>query len=469
MTADSAFNPYRKLLGIPVAEQPPHHYRLLGIELFEADPDVIEAAADRQMAHVQTYKTGKHSAQSQQLLNELATAKTCLMNPAKRTDYDARLRARLAGAAPHGAGVLMGSVPPSAVPVAVAATLPQAWPLGPTPAAQAAPAAMMPPPKVLGVPSRAPARRLHDAKTRARGLAVAAGCGLAFVAVAATLYFVWRGQRSTDGPTTAATSPDSPVAGSPPATVPPDVSPQTGSTPATPLPEQATPPPLSSAGTGSAVTPATSTPEPPPASVGGTGAAPAAATHDLFATLDLSTAIVSGEWRWFQQQSMLGCMKLADGAHSAIRLGPAAAEEFDLVIKVQPTEPTGELAVCFPTAHATGCLLLADRADDRFAGLGDLDGKGPAENETRVDGPCLDPAGAQQLLLRVRREGVGLEIDGAARLGWIGDDRRLTRPPFLKLPDDRQVYLWSSGPRVLYQATIQPPPADDPPLVDTQQ
>ena len=41
-----AFDPYRKWLGIPVQDQPPNHYRLLGIELFEADPDVISNAAD---------------------------------------------------------------------------------------------------------------------------------------------------------------------------------------------------------------------------------------------------------------------------------------------------------------------------------------------------------------------------------------------------------------------------------------
>src|SRR5687768_18381170 len=40
------FDPYHKWLAIPPEEQPPHHYRLLGIKLFESDPDVIESAAD---------------------------------------------------------------------------------------------------------------------------------------------------------------------------------------------------------------------------------------------------------------------------------------------------------------------------------------------------------------------------------------------------------------------------------------
>ena len=50
------FDPYRKWLGIPPAEQPPDHYRLLGIGRFEDDPDTISNAADRQMTHLRTFQ-----------------------------------------------------------------------------------------------------------------------------------------------------------------------------------------------------------------------------------------------------------------------------------------------------------------------------------------------------------------------------------------------------------------------------
>ena len=46
----NSFDPYYRWLGIPPDEQPPDQYRLLGVKRFEEDPDVIEAAADRQMA-----------------------------------------------------------------------------------------------------------------------------------------------------------------------------------------------------------------------------------------------------------------------------------------------------------------------------------------------------------------------------------------------------------------------------------
>jgi hypothetical protein len=64
------FDPYYKWLGIPPKDQPPDHYRLLGIDLFESDPDVIDAAANRLMAYLQGCATGPQVALSQKLLNE---------------------------------------------------------------------------------------------------------------------------------------------------------------------------------------------------------------------------------------------------------------------------------------------------------------------------------------------------------------------------------------------------------------
>lgn len=87
-----AFNPYYKWLGIPPHEQPPNHYRLLGLAQFEKDGEVIEAAADQRMSHLKNYQTGQHSALSQKLLNEVAAAKVCLLSPAKKAAYDQLLQ-----------------------------------------------------------------------------------------------------------------------------------------------------------------------------------------------------------------------------------------------------------------------------------------------------------------------------------------------------------------------------------------
>ena len=94
-----AFDPYYTWLGIPVAEQPPNYYRLLGIAPLEANASVIEHAADRVMIHLRTFAAGAHRSESQRLLNEVASARVCLLDPARKARYDADLQARL-GIAP---------------------------------------------------------------------------------------------------------------------------------------------------------------------------------------------------------------------------------------------------------------------------------------------------------------------------------------------------------------------------------
>lgn len=88
----SEFDPYHRWLGIPPKHQPPNYYRLLGLELFEDDPDVIRDAAERQIAHVRSYQLGPQRDLSQEILNELATAKACLLNKVEKSCYDLGLR-----------------------------------------------------------------------------------------------------------------------------------------------------------------------------------------------------------------------------------------------------------------------------------------------------------------------------------------------------------------------------------------
>src|SRR6185369_13845884 len=91
------FDPYYTWLGIPPAEQPANHYRLLGLQLFESNPSVIENAADRQMKHLQSFKIGAKATLSQRLLTEVSAARVQLLDPARRAAYDAQLRDRMAG------------------------------------------------------------------------------------------------------------------------------------------------------------------------------------------------------------------------------------------------------------------------------------------------------------------------------------------------------------------------------------
>ena len=88
-----AFNPYHKWLGIPPDQQPVSHYRLLGIENFEVDADVIEIAAERQTLLLRTFQTGPNSELAERLLNEISAARVCLLDGKSKARYDTQLRA----------------------------------------------------------------------------------------------------------------------------------------------------------------------------------------------------------------------------------------------------------------------------------------------------------------------------------------------------------------------------------------
>lgn len=121
------FDPYRKWLGIPDQTQHPHHYQLLGLALFEDDPDVIENAANRQMTHVRSFQTGQYASYSQDLLNEIAQAKICLLQLDSKSSYDLQLQTKLNATATHPDP--MAPVATASIPVAAAAHTEVATPM----------------------------------------------------------------------------------------------------------------------------------------------------------------------------------------------------------------------------------------------------------------------------------------------------------------------------------------------------
>ena len=107
----SEFDPYLKWLGIRDATRPVNYYRLLGLELYESDKDVISMSADRQMAHIRTFQSGPNGKLSQQILNELARARRCLLVDEKKAAYDQQLGATLAS--PSGLAGAQGTEVPT--------------------------------------------------------------------------------------------------------------------------------------------------------------------------------------------------------------------------------------------------------------------------------------------------------------------------------------------------------------------
>jgi hypothetical protein len=106
-------------------EQPPNHYRLLGVEPFESNPNVIQDAATERMNYLQVFTQGRQADLGRRLCQETVAAKECLLSPRRKAVYDSQLRMDLSQEAgrphsslppplPSGQGDLMpGELPPS--------------------------------------------------------------------------------------------------------------------------------------------------------------------------------------------------------------------------------------------------------------------------------------------------------------------------------------------------------------------
>ena len=118
------FDPYQQWLGIPVAEQPPHHYRLLGLPPFTDDRAAISRAVQSRIAQVRLADAGRQPELVQRLVAELTLARQTLLDPPRKLTYDAILRgARVSRAAaqPAPSGTRVDQPPVTLVTAGVAA------------------------------------------------------------------------------------------------------------------------------------------------------------------------------------------------------------------------------------------------------------------------------------------------------------------------------------------------------------
>jgi len=90
------FDPYQQWLGIAPHEQPADYYRLLGLAQFENNQGAIEKAADQRASHIQMFASGGTERTAKTILNELAAARLCLLDPQAKQQYDGALKTLIA-------------------------------------------------------------------------------------------------------------------------------------------------------------------------------------------------------------------------------------------------------------------------------------------------------------------------------------------------------------------------------------
>ena len=452
-----AFDPYRKWLGIPPSQQPPHHYRLLGIELFEADADAIANAADRQMAHIRTFQAGPHSALSQKLLNELSAARICLLNSQQKEAYDDSLRAQLA------ASQAAVTPNPAVAPNPAAAPNPTtAGALPPASAPPLAPAAPRAIPILIAAPVRqhvsadpsldfASARQIEQSRGDRRpawmapAVAAIALVGLGGAAYLGAHFFGGAGEQVKQASEISQPTPDEPLARQPstanesptqPALAPnaaaanraseasalrdPDAA--ASHAHATPMAQPAN----RSADAASAPPPASATPQPSPLpSNTGPSAMPPngnvfrvpppepvallAGQIDVLKEIDLQRDVVAGEWR-LEGEELIS----PPGGLARLRIAVPPGEEYVLVVDVERLSGAGGFGVGLSARDAHAVMWF----DGQGAEDTGLDGFPSKRNRI---GRRLQLEGTFRLAYGVRKTGaVLLQPGSGAGISWSG-------------------------------------------------
>ena len=85
-----------ELLGVPPGVRPPSHYELLGLPMFESDPENIHAAVLSQSAELKRWVLDPNPVRAravQRMLNEVGQASADLEDAARKRDYDTSLGA----------------------------------------------------------------------------------------------------------------------------------------------------------------------------------------------------------------------------------------------------------------------------------------------------------------------------------------------------------------------------------------
>ena len=83
---------YHQWLSIPPKDQPPDHYRLLGLARFEASAEAIARAAEKRLEYLHTFQVGADVQECERLRSQVEHARTTLLDPRRKAIYDALLR-----------------------------------------------------------------------------------------------------------------------------------------------------------------------------------------------------------------------------------------------------------------------------------------------------------------------------------------------------------------------------------------
>jgi hypothetical protein len=408
----AAFDPYHKWLGIPPAEQPVNHYRLLGVTQFESDPDVIDAATEQRVSYLRQCATGQHIAESQKLLNEVAAARLCLLNAEKKRGYDQKLRQTL------------------------------------KPTSPVADSASLATPRQTKLEENQPVESVMDSnfadfdwstKSKSSTNKKSQRSRIPMVsAVVLLAVALWWGLSLLNRKDIHSEMADDPS---------PDAAPSIQST------KPASVKPAKNKATTDAVVDSSAKATSP--------AKPLTDAINLLADLQPAKFVVAGNWEMKDGQLLAPAQTAAEQfPRMKLPTPKSLPREYDVTLTVERLRNEG-------FGLTLGILMEGRQASLIFDGFGTektakgwaidwLDERGGSENGTRVSGPRLLANEPKTITVQVRQNGLTIQCAGEIVLDWKGDPKRLGVFPNWQVGDPQSFFLGSMAPFKIHSIQLAP-------------
>lgn len=427
---NEAFDPYHKWLGIPPREQPANFYRLLSIELFESDPDVIAGAADRAMSHLRTFQAGPNGKLSQKLLNEISAARLALLTPDKKRAYDNYLKSQLAAAAQATQPVAQ-----AASPVAPELDLNALEPIG-----------------LERKPAKRPAALAKKAGPAKRSPVAVIALAVVLVAVG-VVAFATLASKTPDEPQQAKTDASAKAQIAAPAKA--EVAPvRTSVRPASPpvASPMATSAPASSSPASPPVAPVVAPVAPPTPKRPAISFTPGKAV-DLLSLIDLRRDVVAGDW-----QLQAGLLTSPKGEYPRLVLPGSAPANYRLTVRGVRLE--GESLVIGLVIDGRQVILNIDTKDRTVSGLTLVDNQPAGQNfATQKVNDVLGENRPYQIVCEVVGEVLSVAVNNTPLLQWSGSSERLNMRSVWDVPEHAKDHLFLGSYKAVHQfqqLTLEP-------------
>ena len=163
--------------------------------------------------------------------------------------------------------------------------------------------------------------------------------------------------------------------------------------------------------------------------------APADQPIDLLKLLNLNRDTVQGRWAAHRRALVSDASQLC-----VIQVPYLPPEEYDLEIDAERLRGSECFRVIVPVGQSQPSITL-DAWGGAISGLERIDGNYVREGEASFRGHVFPDAGDITIIVRVRRKGVSVVVDGKSIVDWKGDPTRLSLHPGMELPHKKALGL----------------------------